>query len=304
MVDINNLRNEFFSAQEVEKLMGDLLIEFSDRTSRRGLSISNADIDEIYEAHSKVQYIVNSTFERIIKQAEERQNNLIKYRDLKVISLGEDCLPRTLSTHWGIKPSAKLGEKSHPFDLAVHSIQSIVELIDRDFSGYLNSADLHFHDDIQIVRNKKLDITFNHEPGEDYKKNDFALLRSVYAKRVENFCTDVCKEGKILFVYHNENPEVTADSSQARLEEALSRKWSNKNYKLIVINTFSFSTEILAQVSNISSSSNTLTINACYPFDNYVWHIPGDCLSPAGYAFEKSIIDQITHYVDNWIQKC
>ena len=56
--------------------------------------------------------------------------------DYTIISLGLNCLPRTLLTRWGLKPSKKLGEPSMPFDLAVFDQLEVTHCIKTEFCDF------------------------------------------------------------------------------------------------------------------------------------------------------------------------
>lgn len=43
----------------------------------------------------------------------------------EIISLGQNCLPRTILTRWNIKPSKAQGELSCPFNLVKHELPRI-----------------------------------------------------------------------------------------------------------------------------------------------------------------------------------
>ena len=52
----------------------------------------------------------------------------------RIVSLGCDCMSRTIPTLWGIKPRKKQGEISYPFDLSNNQLQGIVKNLREDFA--------------------------------------------------------------------------------------------------------------------------------------------------------------------------
>ena len=60
----------------------------------------------------------------------------------EIVSLGCNCMPRTVLTRLGIKPRKAQGELSCPFDLVKHNSQRIIYYLETDFKDYLD--DLHF----------------------------------------------------------------------------------------------------------------------------------------------------------------
>ena len=66
-------------------------------------------------------------------------NNIKKY---EIISLGCNCIPRTIMTRQKIKPSKAEGELSCPFDLVVHTAKRVSYYIENQFYQYFD--DLFF----------------------------------------------------------------------------------------------------------------------------------------------------------------
>ena len=60
----------------------------------------------------------------------------------EIVSLGTNCLPRTILTRAGIKPTKAEGELSTPFDLVAHKLSNIVHYLQTDFSDYFD--DIYF----------------------------------------------------------------------------------------------------------------------------------------------------------------
>ena len=62
-----------------------------------------------------------------------REKFILKYshwqKKVKIVSLGWDCLPRTIFTWWGIKKTKENGELSYPFDLSMHNLSSTIKCI-------------------------------------------------------------------------------------------------------------------------------------------------------------------------------
>ena len=61
----------------------------------------------------------------------------------EIVSLGINCLPRTILTRGGIKPRKKDGELSCPFDLVAHPTEVILKCLQTNFEGYFD--DLFFY---------------------------------------------------------------------------------------------------------------------------------------------------------------
>ena len=60
----------------------------------------------------------------------------------EIVSLGVNCLPRTILTRLGIKPCKADGELSCPFDLVMHKLDRITYYLSNNFEDYFD--DLYF----------------------------------------------------------------------------------------------------------------------------------------------------------------
>ena len=130
----------------------------------------------------------------------------------EIVSLGVNCMPRTVLTRNGVKPSKLEGELSCPFDLVAHKLPNIIHYLKTDFDDYFD--DLYF--DIR-KRNfldfrkkgfwKKKDGTvFNHD--KDCGINDRDKLIKRFERRIENFYQLLNSNTPILFVLNlQSNPE-------------------------------------------------------------------------------------------------
>ena len=63
-------------------------------------------------------------------------------KKVEIVSLGINCLPRTVLTRNRIKPRKAEGELSCPFDLALHILPNIVHYLETDFCDYF--SDIYF----------------------------------------------------------------------------------------------------------------------------------------------------------------
>ena len=60
----------------------------------------------------------------------------------EIVSLGCNCIPRTILTRHKIKPRKAEGELSCPFDLVVHEAPRVTHYLKTDFENYFE--DLYF----------------------------------------------------------------------------------------------------------------------------------------------------------------
>ena len=142
-----------------------------------------------------------------------------KKQNFCIVSLGGNCLPRTLTTAIKLKPRKFYGEKSCPFDLFVNNdLNKISEFINNDFET--------FFDRIKI--NQK---NFPH----DFKLSP-ANFKKRYENRIKNFLEIMQSEKMVYFIHFDHNKTSDADKV-SRLYNTLLKKRKNKPFKLIILNS-------------------------------------------------------------------
>ena len=125
-------------------------------------------------------------------------------KQYEIVSLGCNCLVRTILTRGGVKPSKKEGELSCPFDLVSHPLPTIIKCLKTDFDGYLD--DLFF----EVRKRNFLDFRkkgiwqksdgtkFFHD--KDCKINDVQKIKTRISNRINNFKQIIKSDTPILFV--------------------------------------------------------------------------------------------------------
>ncbi|MGL4757902.1 MAG: DUF1796 family putative cysteine peptidase [Patescibacteria group bacterium] len=182
--------------------------------------------------HEEIEYLLTS-----LKQAQQNKI-LLQDRHYKIISLGYDCLPRTVATFWGLKPRKKSGELTCPFDLSLHPYESVIEAIETDFSNYLNPSFLTSHlveksydesEKFVCIKNTHYNCIFSHERREEFRNNNFAKLIDLYRTRINNFY-QYLNSSPVLFIIHcKQNLKVEP------LIQVLSNKFPRLKFKIMLI---------------------------------------------------------------------
>ncbi len=291
-MDIESYKNVLFNPgrANLQKQLTQIFIQLALRSSRKDFALSTVDVEELIRAREDAQALLDHYFSMMQEHAEERRKNLQALQGIKFISLGSDCLSRTVPTVWGIKPWKKLGENSHPFDLAVHPLPAVISLIKNDFEDYLSPENLFFNKDRNVVMNKKLKIFFNHEAGSEYAENNFELLVETYRRRIANFQKDIAAHDTIAFILHLVNPQPQSLGNIERLWALLDHKWPRKTKALLVINTWPHGKSMKLDKTSLDGNERVRMLNLNDPSPGYVWHRPKDCFSPEGVAFERQIV--------------
>lgn len=193
----------------------------------------------------------------------------------KIIPLGQNCMPRTILTRWGVKPKKILGEKTYPFDLAVFETREITKSLKNDFEEFFYN--LNYRKDKQIWVKEPDCIEFVHD--KQFKENDKEKLIKKYLERIENFKQAIISENPILFV------QILGDCSDiGNLYNELKRIRGNKPFRFVVVDTLNI---IEKEVFGID------ILKLSYPNSEYKenWWRKEFYSSDEGIAFEKQIAE-------------
>lgn len=245
------------------------------------LDLAEADIAELERLRDRLQEYSDQQFDFAVRNARTRLANreILANYDYKLVSLGTDCLSRTIPTRWGLKPPKSLGERTHPFDLAIHPYEAVCEVLDRDFEDYLDVKWLGMNN-LNYVIHKKLKVHFNHEKGETFSANEYSYFIEQYRRRIANLRQDIAGH-PILYVLH-----LTASRVPCQLYEILARRTPH-GFALLAIST---ANEPFDETTAADAPPGLILEHIPYPYAGYVWHIPAHYASPAGQAFDRRIV--------------
>jgi hypothetical protein len=144
----------------------------------------------------------------------------------EIVSLGVNCLPRTILTRHGIKPRKADGELSCPFDLVIHKLDRITYYLSNNFEDYFD--DFYF----KIIKRNIFDFRkkgtwfkndgteFRHD--KDCQANDKEKLIKRIKARIENFNNIMQSEKPVLFVlnmYTNEGNIIALYNELKRIRQ-------------------------------------------------------------------------------------
>ena len=253
--------------------------ELSEILSKHGHPFEAIQMQKKAISLDKSDPAIHFLFENLIEQYQNQL--LLKNYNYKIISLGWTCLPRTVTTRWGLKPRKSQGEKSCPFDLAVHSYDTVCQLLDNNFEDYLNSRFLEIEklkDGNLIVINKKYKCRFNHEKGQHWIDNDFSKLKDTYQKRINNFY-DYIKSYPILFILEKSDNVLPEE-----LVEIIVRKFPKLKFKLLVINC---STN--KYPDSYYQHESIIPFHLKKPSSDYIWFLPRCYQNESGIRFERQL---------------
>jgi hypothetical protein len=274
-------------------------IDIGNETSRTGFAMCHSTADKIRQIEEILYYT-----RRFIEERISNFNTLSPANNtVKLVSLGEACMARTLATRWGLKASKKFGEKTHPFDLSVHPSSCIPTLFANNFCNYLDLNDLVLQPDKVQIFNKRYLISFNH----DFRRyNTEELLPdfvSAQLMRVENLKIDLRASDHVVFLIYREisQPEVFK-KALINLKLSIESMQEVKKYTIIAANSGPEITSEEFRVirssveltqSDLTSSGTIILANLKLPFVGYTFFNPAHLFSAQGFNYEKTIADII-----------
>lgn len=193
-----------------------------------------------------------------------------------IVSLGTDCLFKTYMTELNYKKRRSEGEKTFPFDLAIHMYSSVLHFLKHGFDEYIKDEDLYQNEE-GLLCNKRWNTVFVHESNhfkdvayvdDCWKKetlaynfidNNYLELKNRYTRRIKDFQDTLKNKTQvIIFCYHTRSNEHCAELYE----------WITNNYKnsyLFVINTNNKSTY------NDVYNKSYIYLNSNLP-DNELWN--------------------------------
>ena len=211
-----------------------------------------------------------------------------------IVSLGRDCLPRTVPTRQGYKLTKAQGELTLPFDLALHDYDGLCQIIESNFKDYCKPDFLGVTED-GCIENTKYNVRFNHESlygrHDIYRANKFEKLIEKYEARIANFYRYVADDNIIFICEYQIYP--------GRLNQVIKSVFPNLTYKIVTLNTFfpkEFSMSYFYPVEVYEQEIDYYSLP--FPSDDYAWWEPQHFTSDAGVKFENRIGDIISKYVN------
>ena len=202
----------------------------------------------------------------------------------EIVSLGLNCMPRTILTRHKIKPSKADGELSCPFDLVYHEFDTIIDSIENNFGNYFQ--DFYFKQKKKrffFSKNKgfwkKKDGTiFYHDS--DCSEMDLDKLINRINNRISNFNNILNSDKPILFVLNLvKNGDIKA------LYNAILKKRIDKPFKIAIFDFNNF-TQFNEQINE-----NIYILRLPSPINDYPnnWHFKNFIKSDLGIYTELVI---------------
>ena len=221
---------------------------------------------------------------------------IMEEKRYEIVSLGYNCLPRTILTRGGIKPRKADGELSCPFDLVRHVIPNIIHYLKTNFEDYFDDMYFevrkrHFLDFRKKGIWKKKDGTkFFHD--KDCKAEDIEKLQNRIKNRINNFYKIINADVPILFIIYLENENDTECLEE--LLDTLKSMCKNKKIHMVVLD---FNNSVKTKITN----SQIHILQLPEPCQKYKlkWNTGKFRKSELGIYVEKCICEYVKNILAN-----
>jgi len=282
-------RNELLVPDAVLETFMTPAREFALLSTGSGFAISATDLADLVAVKERTLGFLAGWFDRLIAMTEERRRNLVRFDGIGVVSLGCDCVSRAVLARWGLKKTAKLGETSGPFDLAVHPPETVTTLLANDFAGYLDPDQLAYREQDAICVHPRYQVSFNHEVGPHYAADGFRKFRDIYASRIANLQAALADPRPVGLVVHVPHFIELTPGRVECLKRTLAQITAGRQAptSMIVVNSCSPGQPEGAEEQ---ATDDFLLRHVPMPGADYVWHWPQCYMSDAGHAYERRIV--------------
>lgn len=157
-----------------------------------------------------------------------KYKNYYSNLNYKVISIGQNCLPRILASKAKLKPYKIYGELTCPFDLNFHkSLDQLIDILDAKFDNYFDG--LGYDETEKTYINYKSGVVYFHEAHLTLEQ-----FKELYKKRIANFFYYMGLEEHLFFILAT--PDLVSNEQILRLKTSIQKFREHTPFSLIIIN--------------------------------------------------------------------
>jgi hypothetical protein len=230
-------------------------------------------------------------FKNALTLAEKAAANMeitnVDFADVRLISLGQNCLSYALPARWGLNKFAGYDEEITPFDLGAFPRIFAMDLIKADFASFYDKSKFVISKaerGMPMLRYEPYWIPYYHERGKFWVDESMEPIHSHILNQVETF-RRISKSKKKLYIFCL----CGEGDLDALIEEA--SILLDEHSRLLII-------DVLQKSSAPKPALQVTYLHLPYPRD-YNWNWIGDYTSDQGLSFEQEIIEHIKSELHN-----
>jgi Putative papain-like cysteine peptidase (DUF1796) len=202
---------------------------------------------------------------------------------VKLISLGQICLPYILPNRWGLRINIVGEEYTLPFDYMSAPRDTTADVIRTGFADLMNPDYLKpslYPDKSPCVINSKYAFGFYHERGPWWQANGGVRFKEVMSRRIANFFNQAY-DGARVFIFC-----VCGPAEVKLLMDVMADFLESKDTRLIILNVQKEDIDI--------GFTHPRVLYAYVPYpEDYNWNAWFDFDSERGHLFEENIAEII-----------
>jgi hypothetical protein len=241
--------------------------------------LRDMDRGELVQEHLNL-----SNYQYIAETAEENSAWMKQAADgVRVLSVGQNCLPYTVSLRWGLTTAAEGDDPLTPFALGAFGQDTSAAVLADDFAPLLDRSAFYEAVDpasrAPIMCHRPSGAPFFHDRGRASIGPDQELFHRRLAQQIGNF-RQACESRGVVFVY-----ALVGAGTIDPLIESLERFLARGNARLLVLNHTRQAVPFQAHPC--------VTCEELVFLDEYSWNIASDFTSDRGMAFELRVMRAI-----------
>ena len=220
----------------------------------------------------------------------ELNRQLLHASDVKVIPIGQNCLPYLLGGRWGMIADRERPEAASPFDRGAFQKDNAAAVIDTDFATFSDRfafSETGVYDGSRMFRHEASGVYFYHERGPFWMKDDGARFFSRLEQMIEAWRrTSVA--GRRLFVFC-----LCGEGNLNTLVAAMNRRLLGPDAHLLII-------DVLQQPHECPTHDRVTYWHSPYPAD-YAWDNFAHQCAARGVAFELGVVAMIFDHLLSYL---
>lgn len=205
----------------------------------------------------------------------------------KIISLGQNCLPRIITSRARLKPYKLYGELTCPFDLNFYlKIDDIIAILDNKFKDYFD--ELVYNETEKTYMNERSTIVYFHDghlTKEQFKKT--------YIRRINNFFHYMSLDKHLFFILATLPSEKISIEQILRLKNSIQKLRGEKSFSLIVIN-LNLENDLAVKDENIFVINQEFILSGAWA---------EELETEKGIIFYNNIVEPMKNFIENYEAK-